>query len=94
VKEGKLAAEDERSLYAKMPISSPKWRMTSGKLAKAHGVMIKPVHPFLTRIGSSPRSYPKQRDKEMKKEQVWTCKAFIAIFAALSLPSRQCSYCW
>jgi hypothetical protein len=76
----------------------PKWRMTGGKLPQAYGVMTKLVHLFLTRIWSSPRSWQgscqKQRDKEMKKELVWTCEAFIANFAGLSLPSRQCSYCW
>jgi hypothetical protein len=39
VKEGKPAAKDERCLYAKMPISLPKWRMTGGKLPQAYGVV-------------------------------------------------------
>jgi hypothetical protein len=50
VKEGKPAAKDKRCLYAKMPISLPKWRMTGGKLPQAYGVMTKLVHLFLTRI--------------------------------------------
>jgi hypothetical protein len=38
----------QRHLYGK--ISPLKWRMISGKLAEAHGVTTKPIHPFFTRI--------------------------------------------
>jgi hypothetical protein len=42
----------QRHLNAKTSIAdiAAKWRMTGRKLAQAHGVMIKQVHPFLTRI--------------------------------------------
>jgi DMSO/TMAO reductase YedYZ molybdopterin-dependent catalytic subunit len=38
------------------PILPLKWRITDRKLSQTHGVTIKLVHPFLTRIWSSPRS--------------------------------------
>jgi hypothetical protein len=62
-KEEKLGAADQRQLYAKASIADITTKMENGwqenvmKLALAHRVRTKNVHPLITRIGSSPRNW-------------------------------------
>jgi hypothetical protein len=71
-------------------ISLLKWRMTNRKLAQAPVVTNEQVHPLLAgseALQEVSKVFAQTEGKEVKKERVWMCEAFIAIFAMVFSPS-------
>jgi hypothetical protein len=86
-------AADQRQLCAKTFITDiaaeeeNDWRETCSGFCGDNWTGSPTLRKDLKLSKKSARCLHQLKDKEMKKEQVWTCKAFTVIFTVVSSPS-------
>jgi hypothetical protein len=82
-----MSMADQKNLITKASIADITGGESVRKIAQAHDMLIKTVHAIhpkhLKLSKKSARWLPNLTDKGMKKEQVRTCKAFVAMIAAV-----------